>query len=236
MAEGAGVNRHSGGHRTARAAAGAGSRAAASVWLSLPWIAILALTAAFHFYRGVPSDGWIFLALAVLLGLDLLRKSGARSPEWLPAARSLRVRDSPGRLRTWLAGGILAALTVLVWAVLLLAPAASIGVPAVVGMVGLAMLLFAWPDPPPLRAAVRGNGPKPRASRAAYWWSGVVLLLCVVELGTYFIDRFVPANEGEYPPLTDLLAPLFADGASRWLMTALWLLACAALLRVARRP
>jgi hypothetical protein len=213
--------------RTVPTAPAAG-RPTESKWLSIPWIAILALTATFHFYRGVPIDGWIFLTLAVALAGDRVRKSRTIRRTVAPEHS-----NAPTRARMWLVGGTLAAVTVLVWAVLLLAPQTSIGVPAVVGMVGVVMLIVAWPDPPV--AAPRAAGQRRRVRRAAYWWSGVVLFLCLWELGTYFIDRFAPTDEGIYPPLTDLLAPLFTDASSRWFMTALWLVACVALLRVVRR-
>jgi hypothetical protein len=241
MAERAEDNRSEGVHRTDRTApAGAvvATRPTESKWLSIPWIAILFITATFHFYRGVPIDGWMFLILAVALTADLVRK--ARTPRTAVATSA----GVPSRARVWMLGGMLVAVMVLVWAVLLLAPAASIGVPAVVGMVGIVMLLIAWPDPPSTVAREGGErtgtppaaGQAPRMRRATYWWAGVVLFLCLWELSTYFIDRFAPTDEGTYPPLTDLLAPLFAEGSSRWLMTALWLAACAALLRQVRRP
>ncbi|HEV7166902.1 MAG TPA: hypothetical protein VGN49_02935, partial [Micrococcaceae bacterium] len=59
---------------------------------------------------------------------------------------------------------------------------------------------------------------------------------CLWELGTYFIDRASPASEARYPPLSDLLDPLFASADSRWLMVSLWLTAWVALLRVRREP
>ncbi|ALE05006.1 hypothetical protein AL755_05065 [Arthrobacter sp. ERGS1:01] len=233
-------NRRDGMHRTEPGSpvATTATAPAGSTWLSIPWIAILALTATFHFYRGVPVDGWIFAALAAALTADLVRKS---RPGPAPVV-SGHLRE-PARTRPWLVGGALLAVATVVWAVLLWAPQASIGIPAVVGMVGIIMLLLAWPDPTPDPSpAVRSHaaeaapaGRRRRVRRAAFWWAGVLFFLCVWELGTYFIDRFAPTDEGTYPPLTDLLAPLFVDGSSRWFMTALWLLACAALLRVVRR-
>jgi len=241
MAERAEWNRRNGVHRTQPGASGATTAApsAGSKWLSIPWIAILALTATFHFYRGVPIDGWIFAALAVALTADLIRKSTLGAEPAVPA----KVNAPIHRGRPWLVGGAFLAVAAIVWAVLLWAPQASIGIPAVVGVVGIIMLLLAWPDPAPAVAPAPGShaaeaataGRQRRVRRAAFLWAGVLLLLCLWELGTYFIDRFVPTDEGTYPPLTDLLAPLFVDGSSRWFMTALWLLACAALLRAVRR-
>jgi len=250
----AGENRREGPRRTAPVGATTAARRTESRWLSIPWIGILFLTATFHFYRGVPVDGWIFLVLGLALTVDLARKTRAESltavlPAMLPTSGSAALAPQAARAsspaRIWLMGGVFAAATALVWVVLLLAPAASIGVPAVVGLVGVVMLLVAWPDPPAVHASAvasprgregqEGRDPAPRVRRAAYWWAGVVLFLCVWELGTYFIDRMAPTDEDAYPPLSDLLGPLFTAGSSRWFMTALWLVACAALLRQVRR-
>ncbi|PYI69065.1 hypothetical protein CVV68_04545 [Arthrobacter livingstonensis] len=131
----------------------------------------------------------------------------------------------------WLWIGIAVGTGAISLAVVVLAPEGSSGIPAVVCLVGAAMLLVAWPDPP------RPPGPPaPRVRRAAYWWAGVVLFLCIWELGTYFIDRFAPDETAVFPPLTDLLQPLFDGDSSRWFMTGLWLVACGALLRVVRSP
>jgi hypothetical protein len=147
------------------------------------------------------------------------------TPTPAPAVRAPRV------LPHWFWAAVAAAVGALSLAVVVFAPASSTGIPAVVGLVGAAMLLVAWPNPP------RPPGrPAPRVRRAAYWWAGVVLFLCIWELGTYFIDRFSPGGEAVFPPLTDLLQPLFDSDSSRWFMTGLWLVACGTLLRVVRRP
>ncbi|WP_113716966.1 hypothetical protein [Arthrobacter dokdonensis] len=148
-----------------------------------------------------------------------------------PAAVPAQVVRAPRAVPRWFWAAVAAAVGALSLAVVVLAPASSTGIPAVVGLVGAAMLLVAWPNPP------RPPGrPAPRVRRAAYWWAGVVLFLCIWELGTYFIDRFSPGGEAVFPPLTDLLQPLFDSDSSRWFMTALWLVACGTLLRVVRRP
>jgi len=217
-----------------------------SLWLSTPWVAILFITATFHFYRGVPVDGFIFLAGALALAADTAVRH--RSPAdntgpstgpstdpgpTPPGAPHHRHSGGTRSVRlvprwAWLAAA--AAAAVLVTAVVVVAPQDSVGIPAVVGLVGSAMLLLTWPQPPhPLGRAA------PRVRRAAWWWAGVVLLLCVWELGTYFIDRFAPADAAVFPPLTDLLQPLFNDDSSRWAMTGMWLVACGALVRVVRR-
>ncbi|RAN74842.1 hypothetical protein B5P43_27575 [Bacillus sp. SRB_336] len=155
----------------------------------------------------------------------------APAPARMPAHSPAPVVRAPRALPRWLWAAAAAAVGALSLAVVVLAPESSTGIPAVVGLVGAAMLLVAWPNPP------RPPGrPGPRVRRAAYGWAGVVLFLCIWELGTYFIDRFSPGGEAVFPPLTDLLQPLFDSDSSRWIMTALWLVACGSLLRVVRRP
>ncbi|MGO4382798.1 hypothetical protein [Specibacter sp. RAF43] len=229
--------------RTKAAAASASGTTAFGVGRSLPWIAVLILTAIFHFYRGVPVDALMFLAAAAALSIDLAaaRARGRRTHR--AAHRSGRA--SPRR-RPWAATGLAAAALALVWAVLVLEPLDGAGIPAVVGLVGTALLLVVWPDrpgPPDSEAApapaplAPAAAPAPaRVRRAAYWWAGVVLFLCAWELGTYFIDRLAPVRASTFPPLTDLLQPLFSAESSRWLMTGAWLVTCGALVRVVRRP
>lgn len=206
---------------------GRGAGHQASLWLSTPWIAILLVTGVFHLYRGVPVDALVFLSAGAVLAIDTaVRHARGRRPG--RGAVELRADRT---LPRWFWAAVAAAVGALSLAVVVLAPASSTGIPAVVGLVGAAMLLVAWPDPP------RPPGrPAPRVRRAAYWWAGVVFFLCIWELGTYFIDRFSPGGEARFPPLTDLLQPLFDSDSSRWFMTALWLVACGTLLRVVRRP
>lgn len=157
--------------------------------------------------------------------------SSEEAPAPSPTPTPAPVVRAPRALPRWFWAAVAAAVGALSLAVVVFAPASSTGIPAVVGLVGAAMLLVAWPNPP------RPPGrPAPRVRRAAYWWAGVVLFLCIWELGTYFIDRFSPGGEAVFPPLTDLLQPLFDSDSSRWFMTALWLVACGTLLRVVRRP
>ncbi|MCQ9164508.1 hypothetical protein [Arthrobacter sp. STN4] len=221
-----------------------GTAARPSPWLSLPWVAILFITGAFHLYRGVPVDAAIFLAAGVALAVDTSMRHSriTRHGRHTPHGRQHPAGEPAVRLLPrWFWPAVAAAVGALSLAVVVLAPENSTGIPAVVGLVGAAMLLVAWPDPPRTPGAAPGNPaapghPAPRVRRAACWWGAVVLLLCVWEMGTYFIDRFAPADTAVFPPLTDLLQPLFDGDSSRWFMTGLWLVACGALVRVGRRP
>src|SRR6185312_15209667 len=124
---------------------------------SLPWVAILFITAGFHFFRGVPVDGWIFLTAGLVLGADtalrqVRQKSaaastgggaarGAAGPAHLAEAEGRQLRLSGrGMLWTMLVVGAGAAVVVV------LAPPGSLGIPAVVGLVGAGMLVVAWPQ------------------------------------------------------------------------------------------
>ncbi|MFQ4150569.1 hypothetical protein AAGW05_18105 [Arthrobacter sp. LAPM80] len=77
----------------------------------------------------------------------------------------------------------------------------------------------------------------PRAvQQAIFWWAGVLLVLCLWELGTWFIGKLAPIDAATFPPLTEPLQPLFDSDSSRRLMMIAWLAACAALIKVVRRP
>ncbi len=221
---------------------------------SLPWVLVLFITAGFHFYRGVPADGWIFLAAGLALGADTalrhVRHRGSAGPSRPAAAQSRQARLS-GRVLVWALPALGAGAAVVV----VLAPPDSLGVPAAVGLAGAGMLVVAWPQrPSPAqlpgvepsrprtgRASQRpGDSSRPRAPkplrRSAWWWASVLLFLALWELGNYFIDVLDPAGAWAYPPLTDLLQPLFDNQDSRWLMMLVWLAGCAGLVRSAVKP
>lgn len=213
----------------------AGSKQRGQLRYSLPWVAILFITAGFHFYRGVPLDGWIFLGVGAVVAIDLVVTHASRPP----APRS---RVSSRWRKQLLSRLALRVILLLVgagaMAVVVLAPAGSLGIAAAVGLVGAVMLLLAWPQNHHVQQQHQAQqGVNTTAMhRAAWWWGAVLLFLALWELGTYFTDDLDPAVAPVVPPLTDLLQPLFDGDASRWFMMALWLVACAGLLRVARRP
>ena len=227
-----------------------------SLWLSTPWVAILFITAAFHFYRGVPVDSWIFLSAALALAVDTTvrhRQAGAGGPRRVAGSDGgpgAGPRSSPA-MPQWLWISTAAGVGAVPMAVVFFAPGSGSAMAFVVALVGAAMLLVVWPDPVPDVAApavappaaspapaeaARAEPAPRRLRRAAWCWGAVLLFLCLWELGSYFIDRFVPADATEFPPLTDLLQPLFDGESSRWFMLMLWLFACGALVRVVRRP
>lgn len=207
---------------------------------SLPWVAILFITAGFHFYRGVPVDGWIFLGVGMIVGADVIHQHRT-VPGPIPKHGKRRLG---GR---WLQA-VLLLMGLGTMAVVVLTPTGSVTIPVVVAIVGAAMLILAWPDPLPEAVAQAGrpgtssgtsSGPvqaRRPLRRAAWWWGSVLLFLALWELGSYFTDELDPAVAPAVPPLTDLLQPLFDNDASRWLMMLAWLAACAGLLKVARRP
>lgn len=205
-----------------------GAKTQGQLRYSLPWVAILFITAGFHFHRGVPLDGWIFMGVATVLGIDLLTARLYRSPAaGQPGTGPGKQPQVPAvALRL-----ILALAAAGATAVAVLAPLDSPGIAAVVGVLGALLLVLAWPQ-----AARSAQGNSKAMQRAAWWWGAVLLFLALWELGSYFTDELDPAVAPAVPPLTDLLQPLFDGAATRWLMVLLWLAACAALLRVSRRP
>ena len=183
------------------------------------WLLVLVLTATFHFIRGAPVDAWIYLGGAAVVGLDALG--------WLRIP--LRPRsDDPGFSRRVLAFTLIAVASL----VLAIAPLYGAVDTAVVVGLGLLLLPVVWADRPP--------GPRDAPSaqqlrRAAVAWSIVIVAGCAWEIATFFLSRISPAAEQQFPPLSDLIDPLFVSPVTRALLVAAWLLGGYALLRRGRR-
>ncbi len=178
------------------------------------WVTILALTAIFHFIRGAPADGAIFLIAALVLALDAFG--------WVRIAPFDRERH-PRRLLFVVLIGVAAI-------VLGLAPlyggVESVGVVAI----GIALIPMVWPQP---RIPTRRARPD-AVRRAAIAWSTVAVLGCLWEIGAFFLSRTSPTGVWDFPPLSDLLDPLIASPVTRLALVVAWLAGGYALIRRGR--
>lgn len=132
-----------------------------ALWLSAPWLAILWISGAFHFYRGVPVDGWIFLSAALVLSLDTVMRhrrcqqlepgvAGTGSgPVTATANATGGAPRSSQAMPRWLWISTAAGVGMLPMAVVFLAPGSGSAMAFVLAVVGAAMLLVAWPNPMP---------------------------------------------------------------------------------------
>ena len=177
---------------------------------AVAWIAILAITGGFQFYRDAPVDATIFCLLAAALLADLLG-----------AFRRVPLRNVALHRALMLGSAVIAA------GLLAFSPRHGVIDAAVVAIAGLLALLVAWPDHagdvsaplPPSRGFVR----------TAWLWAGVLLAICFWELAMYILGSV--SGRSAFPALSDLLDPLVENPLGRILFVMVWVLAGIALLR-----
>ncbi len=195
-----------------------------AVLTRLSWLAILGLTATFHFLRGAPADGWIYLGGAAVLALDALG--------WLRVP--LRLRTDRDTLSRRVIAGVLIAVASITLAFTPLFGDADTTI--VVGL-GVLLLPVVWADratDAPTASSLEDPAERAAVRRAAYAWSAVIVIGCVWEVGAFFLGRSSPGAELRFPALSDLVDPLVAWPVSRAVLVALWLLGGYALVRRGR--
>lgn len=157
---------------------------------------IVVVAGCFHFYRGAPLDGVMFLAVGGWLAV-----TESRGPA--PSVDSLESRPR----RAPQAG------LVLVVAVLTVAPRYGPADVVVVGMLGSAAVVL---------AATRGDSAPP-ARRGPLWPYAVVGLVAALNELTAYLLETSPAADWRHPAVSDLVDPLFAWLPTRGLLVLAWL-------------
>jgi len=190
-------------------AAGARVRSRAALG-SLPWIAIVALTAAVQFVRAAPIDGAVFGIVAVALLADAL----GLVPRVGPIAR-------PGRLPV-LAGAVAACL------LLALTPRHGIVDGIVLAGLGIVVIVASWSGvrAPERSAQQRAEQPAARSAvairRTAVLWAAVAVATCLWELTSFVLGRVLPEQKGQHPAISDLLDPALDQFWFRALFVVGW--------------
>lgn len=170
---------------------------------------ILLIAGAFHFYRGVPSEGCVFCAVGLLVAAD--------SAGLLPRPRPTTFLLPNAPLALGLAVPAAAGLT---W----LPPHGALDA-VILGILGVVALGIGWWQPD---VAITTLTPPHR--RTAWLWTVLALALCVWELG---VD-LIAAEQGDefgYPTLSALLEPAILIPDVRWGLLTGWLILGFALLR-----
>lgn len=171
------------------------------------------LAGGFHFYRGAPVDGCVFVGAGVLAAAD---------------ARTQRRRPAPQPPPRKVVLPAVLTLSVL----LAVAPLNSVLTGVVLVLLGLAALgvALAGSDRPP------GSGWRwRRPSATGLAWTLIALAACLLELTVYFLGERRDAAEA-VPALSDLLQPLVDGSIWRAVLVAGWLLLGVALLHWSTRP
>jgi hypothetical protein len=170
-----------------------------------PWLAILLITGTVQFVRDAPWDGVIFLTVAAVLAVDVVRP--------LPSWPRPRVAPKPvARLVVWV---IVAAAGLL----LVVMPRHSVGEGIVAVAIGLTALVFAWPARP-VAARIADDG---TLRRTGILWAMTALAVCVWELASFVLGRTMPGGVIEHPAVSDLIDPLLDVGSGHALFAAAWL-------------
>ncbi len=172
------------------------------------WIGILIAAGSFQIGRGAPVEGIPFVLGAVALALDELG--------WLGRADGVARRPAAPR---WVVvvGVVMSA------AVIGIAPEFGWVAAVIVAAAGLAAIAPSWgrrePEYAPDETARRG------IRRAAVWWAGVAVALCLWELGSFFAGLPSARADWEHPALSDLVKPAIGVPFARAVLFGCWVAA-----------
>ena len=180
-------------------------------WSDALWLAVPVLAGLVQLIRGEAFDAVVFLVPALLLAAD---SAGA-----LPRPRRARTR-----LRRILPAAAVGAGTVLA-----VTPRHGLADGAAVVLLGVAVLVAAWPDPP--RAA---SGPSPLLRRSGAVWAALAVGTALWELAAFLLGLPSAAATFAHPAISDLLDPVADTVLGRVALVAAWTLAGLALLRRSR--
>lgn len=163
----------------------------------------------FQLWRGAYVDGFLFLALVVMLVVD--RLTGGR------IVILKRTADASRKVILVVAGALGLAL--------ILTPRHSLFDAFAISVAGTLAIILAWAP-----SGRRPERPAPAYRRTAVTWSLLGVGLCLWEAGAYIAS--VSGGGDDFPTISVLLEPLMEAPLGRALFTALWLLAGLTLLRV----
>jgi hypothetical protein len=194
--------------------------------LRQPIVAILLLIALFTTVAGKPLDGFLMLAVAMLLIFDAAR-SRSRSVAGTPGA-SLAAQpvapapaDQPRR-------GLRRLLVTAAWLVAGAAYCVVVGSfsryswPATVSVLALGCLMIAigWQGPIRSRPPLRG-----KPLRRAWLWSVVLISGGLLELGSLLEQPHLTTDSYAHPTISALTDPVLASHPGRSVVLGGWLLA-----------
>lgn len=182
------------------------------VWIKKfsPWIAILAIVAWWHSWRGVTEDVWIHGVIAGLLLLDTLRinviKPFTRKKFSLNVNRGIAIF-------------LLVALTV--------STRHSDLNKVLLGLLAIFSFYMVWTEEDFSR--YKNDALHKRTNRI--WWTTIVLFL-IVECTAFMLASSDHGNDEMYPALSVLLNPYLNEMWTRGVLVALWMALGLKLLRM----
>ena len=171
-------------------------------WATAVWSSAAVLAGLVQVIRGEAADAVIFLVPAFLVAAD----AAGALPRWTA---------SSGRLRQ-----LLPIATVAAGVVLALTPRHGLADGVAVAALGVAVLVAAWPDPPP-----KPRPAAPLLHRSGAVWAAVALGIALWELVSFLLGLPSPAASIAHPAISDLLDPVADVPAGRVLLVTAWTLA-----------
>lgn len=178
------------------------------------WLVVLFIMASFQTWRGAYEDGVLFYGIVILLAID-------RASDQRIGARLQRLRISKA---------VIWGVTALCGVVLVLAPRHGLVTFTTMTVIGLMMLLLAWP---PLAESSSRSSPAIR--RSAWWWAAIGVLLCLWEAIAFVLSVTTPGGSDAHPTISVLLDPALETLVGRIVFVGFWLAAGAGLLFIWRR-
>lgn len=165
------------------------------------WITVMVIMASFQTWRGAYEDGVLFYTLAAVLFID--RVTGEKLNAFVTKFRVPR-------------GASITSAGVL-FILLVVAPRHGALTFAIMMLIGIAMLLAAWPSPEspstPSRPALR---------RSAWVWGLLVIAMCVWEALAFVMSVTLPGGSEEHPTVSVLLDPALNTPFGKIFFVGLW--------------
>ncbi|MFC4242078.1 hypothetical protein ACFOYW_01730 [Gryllotalpicola reticulitermitis] len=169
-----------------------------------PWLFVLVAAGSFQIGRGAPIEGIPFVLGAAALVADELG--------WLRAVdRTFGTPRAPG----WV---VAVAITVSA-AVIGIAPEFGWVAALLVAAGGAAAIRPMWGRRP---AFVVDEDGQRGIRRAAIWWAGIAIALCLWELASFFLGLPSARADWEHPALSDLVKPAIDAPFARAVLFGLW--------------
>ena len=168
------------------------TRTATRWWASRPFLIII-VAGGFHFGRGAPVDGAVFLATAAALAFAETRPVPAPDLR-LPGVVTMAALPLGWVISTWRPG--------------------TVPVAVAVALTGPPMLYLALATPQPRATEVRPGW---------WLWALTGVLVCLWELTQFLLQPDARTSSWDHPTLSAVLDPLFQPGPGRALLVIVWL-------------
>jgi hypothetical protein len=169
---------------------------------TLAWASILIAIGVTQAVRIVLVDASIFFAAAVLVVLD-----------------GCRAAPPTGRSCPRFSGRVVSILVTLLYSALVLAPRHGAALTAILGLVGVAVLVLAWAP----RTSAGDEYDERAMTRSMAWWAGLVAAIGLWELASFVWGFGGETSAFNHPTVSDLLDSALDTLPGRVVFATMWL-------------